>query len=409
MSKHPHTSRIKKQSDHGIGYSVVDLDGVSHVFVAAVPRSGSTLQQQADDALQTIETVIDREGTRGQIIKQAVFMRDWDQMAPCRRILRDYYGDQMPATTYIPQPPCCGKLISIEALGVGRGQEEVAIERISEQLVVAWHNGISWIHCGHVTPKTESRGVYERSMSALEQMEQLLRSRNIGFHQVIRTWFYLGDITGMEGPARRYSELNRARTDRYKKIRFAPGMAPPHFNHPVYPASTGIGTSNQDVVMDAIAVDAEPDRITLVPLENPCQTSAFQYPAEYSSDSPKFVRAMALTAGACCTIFVSGTASITDSETRFEGNVERQTEQTLDNIESLISEANLVQHGYPGLGATLDDLAFVRVYIKRQEDYEKTRAVCEARLGELPTIYAIADICRPELLVEIEAIAFSNF
>jgi hypothetical protein len=50
----------------------------------------------------------------------------------------------------------------------------------------------------------------------------------------------------------------------------------------------------------------------------------------------------------------------------------------------------------------------VRVYIKRQEDYEKVRAVCESRLGELPTIYAIADVCRPDLLVEIEGMAFSK-
>jgi len=50
----------------------------------------------------------------------------------------------------------------------------------------------------------------------------------------------------------------------------------------------------------------------------------------------------------------------------------------------------------------------VRVYIKRQEDYAKCRAVCEARLGELPTVYAVADVCRPELLVEIEGIAFSQ-
>ena len=65
-------------------------------------------------------------------------------------------------------------------------------------------------------------------------------------------------------------------------------------------------------------------------------------------------------------------------------------------------------HGLSGLGATMADLALARVYIKRQEDYERTRAVCRRRLGELPTIYAVADVCRPELLVEIEGIAFSH-
>ena len=85
-----------------------------------------------------------------------------------------------------------------------------------------------------------------------------------------------------------------------------------------------------------------------------------------------------------------------------------QTHETLDNIAALISEENLCRHGLPGLGTSLDGLGLVRVYIKRQADYARTRAVCEKRLGALPAIYAVADVCRPELLVEIEGIAFSR-
>jgi enamine deaminase RidA (YjgF/YER057c/UK114 family) len=117
---------------------------------------------------------------------------------------------------------------------------------------------------------------------------------------------------------------------------------------------------------------------------------------------------MALSCGPFASIMVSGTASITGSETRFVDDPVGQTNQTLDNIEALIGEANLAQHGMPGLGARLDGLALVRVYIKRQEDYEAVRAACEQRLGELPTIYAVADVCRPDLLVEIEGMAFSR-
>jgi enamine deaminase RidA (YjgF/YER057c/UK114 family) len=117
---------------------------------------------------------------------------------------------------------------------------------------------------------------------------------------------------------------------------------------------------------------------------------------------------MALSCGDFATIFISGTASITHSETRHIGDVAGQTGETIDNIEALISEANLARHGLPGLGTTLENLGLVRVYIKSQDDYEKVRAVCEARLGDLPTVYAVADVCRPDLLVEIEAIAFSR-
>ncbi len=159
--------------------------------------------------------------------------------------------------------------------------------------------------------------------------------------------------------------------------------------------------------MSCMAFSTDRDDIKAVPLENPRQTAAFDYAAAYSPESPKFSRAMALSCGRYATIFVSGTASITNSETQHCGDVVGQTHETLDNIQALIAEENLAAHGLPGHGTTLDGLAGVRVYIKHQEDYEKTRAVCEERLGELPTIYAVADVCRPDLLVEIEGIAFS--
>jgi hypothetical protein len=54
-------------------------------------------------------------------------------------------------------------------------------------------------------------------------------------------------------------------------------------------------------------------------------------------------------------------------------------------------------------------LAKIRVYLKRAEDLAKCRAVCERRLGPVPVIYAVADICRPELLVEIEGVAFTRY
>jgi hypothetical protein len=49
-----------------------------------------------------------------------------------------------------------------------------------------------------------------------------------------------------------------------------------------------------------------------------------------------------------------------------------------------------------------------RVYVKRPEDYARVRAVCEQRLGTVPATYVVADVCRPDLLVEIEGIAFSR-
>jgi enamine deaminase RidA (YjgF/YER057c/UK114 family) len=215
----------------------------------------------------------------------------------------------------------------------------------------------------------------------------------------------LGDIVACEAGVQRYQELNRARSEIFEQFKFGRQLVPLGFRGAVYPASTGIGTDGRGLVMSCIAFSAERDDIVGVPLENPRQISAFNYSQRYSPKSPKFARGMALSCGRFAIIFISGTASITDSETKHVGDVEAQTRETLDNIEALIAEQNLALHGLPGHGASLDDLAFARVYLKHLADYPRVRSLCQARLGELPIIYTVADVCRPDLLVEIEGVA----
>ena len=404
----PVTRMIRKQTTESIGYSVVDLGQVRHVFASAVPRGGGDLEQQTHDALKTIEAVIDEEGTRGSIVKQAVFLRDIKQVDACRAIMKEFYGSELPATSYIPQAPCNNKLVSIEAMGVGRGFDEVEIRRLSERMVVTRHDGIEWVHLTNLTPHLNDGPLYDRSLDVFQQMAAGLAEYGYDINQVIRTWLYLGDIVGPEADTQRYKELNRARTDFFKNCHFGGDLLPEGWKYPVYPASTGIGADGRGFMASCAALVTERSDVKLVPLENPVQVSAFDYGQCYSPKSPKFARAMVVAAGDTATTFISGTASITDSETQHLGDVVKQTEQTLDNIAALIGEDNFARHAMPGLGATLDDLALVRVYIKHQEDYPKTREVCRRRLGGTPTIYAVADVCRPDLLVEIEGIAFSQ-
>jgi enamine deaminase RidA (YjgF/YER057c/UK114 family) len=398
---------IRKESETGLGYSVVELGPVRHVFAAATPRQGKSIRQQVQDALGTIGTLIKEESAPGSIVMQSVFLKDSADETACREIMRDFYGKDMPATTYIPQPPCDDKLLAIEALGVGRGLGEVEIIRKDEQTVITRHDGITWVHVGNAHAKTASGSVYDRAISAFRRADELLAAAGFRFDEVVRTWLYLGDITGMEGDEQRYRELNRARTDFFRDVKFAAGMAM-RGGKPVYPASTGIGADGKDVTISCIAMRHNRPGATLVPLENPRQTSAYDYAHQYGSESPKFCRAMAVAAGNYATTFVSGTASITASETRHPDDIRRQTSETLDNIEALIAADNFRNHGLGGFGAKLSDLAMARVYLKRQADYAEARAICTARLGDLPTIYAVGDICRSELLVEIEGMAFSR-
>ena len=242
-------------------------------------------------------------------------------------------------------------------------------------------------------------------------MRRLFSSVGVRFDQVVRTWLYVGGILDSEGNAQRYKEFNRARSDFYRDTSFLADCVPASAEgrRPVYPASTGIGTAGHGLVGSAIALDTGRRDILAAALENPRQTAAYDYAAAYSPQSPKFSRAMALSCGENATIFISGTASITGSETRHAGDPVAQTDQTLDNIADLLCEENLARHDMAGLGASLASLGLVRVYVKRREDYAAVREACRRRLGDLPVIFAQADVCREDLLVEIEGVAFSRW
>ena len=99
-------------------------------------------------------------------------------------------------------------------------------------------------------------------------------------------------------------------------------------------------------------------------------------------------------------MFVSGTASIVGHETLHGGDVSAQTRETLTNIDALLDEANRI---VGSAHYSLDCLKF-KVYVRRVSDFAATMRVLSAALDSSTTIvYLQADVCREDLLVEIEA------
>lgn len=135
-------------------------------------------------------------------------------------------------------------------------------------------------------------------------------------------------------------------------------------------------------------------------LENPRQVSAYRYPRQYGRHSPVFSRATLLRQRGSLTLFISGTASIVGHRSIHVGDTAAQTRETLANIEALLEEANRVERG---ARFTLGSLA-LKAYVRRPDDLPVIQAQLAATLGPSPAvIYLQADICREDLLVEIEA------
>ena len=122
--------------------------------------------------------------------------------------MRSFYGADLPAITYILQPPCGGRLLAIEALGVGNGLGEVEIRRVSEELVVASHGGIDWVHSTNILPQDDDRPMYDAALGELQAMCRRLGGIGLHFGQVVRSWCFLGGICEPEGALTRYQEFN---------------------------------------------------------------------------------------------------------------------------------------------------------------------------------------------------------
>ena len=140
-------------------------------------------------------------------------------------------------------------------------------------------------------------------------------------------------------------------------------------------------------------------------IENPRQTSAYHYPPKFGRHSPIFSRACVLNESAGTSLFVSGTASIVGHETIHQGDVGAQTRETMANISALLEEANRVAGP---ARYSLEGLKF-KVYVRQPSDFHAIEGALAGSLRpSAAVVYLQADVCREDLLVEIEATGESS-
>lgn len=387
-------------------HAVLDLGDIARLAVLAVPGRRGPFRQQADDLFAQLRCLISRQTVPVTATTMMVFLRHAADELACREIIARHFGPCPPLVTFVVQPPCCGAELGVELWALGG--PGVVVHRPSPHILTIESDGLRWIHLGGVRGPAGD-DAYGESLAAFEQLREQLARVGARFDQVVRTWIYVNRIT--EGPEgrRRYQEMNRARTDFYRDIRFGARLRAPWSPEVIYPASTGIGSSASGITLSALALASTRPDVFILPLENPQQTPAYAYHARYSLLSPKFSRAMAVVQGHFVTTLVSGTASVLRAGTCHAGDVARQTHQAIENIEHLLAPENFTRHGLPGTGARLEDIAKLRVYVRNLDEYEICREICEERFPRVPAIYLQADLCRPDLLVEIEAVAFSPY
>ncbi|MEO8380166.1 MAG: Rid family hydrolase [Acidobacteriota bacterium] len=199
--------------------------------------------------------------------------------------------------------------------------------------------------------------------------------RTSGYPYFVRVWNFIGGINEVE-ERERYQLFCAGRHDAF--------IAAGYHHNVDLPSASAVGMKGRGLITYFLAA-REPG----MQVENPRQVAAYQYPPQYGPKSPSFSRATVWRD----TVFVSGTSSVVGHETRHAGDLHAQLDETLRNIEAVLGRT----------GRSLKDVTAAKTYIRHATDHP----AIAARLADIfpVNLYLEADICRKELLVEIECVA----
>jgi len=246
-----------------------------------------------------------------------------------------------------------------------------------------------------------SLNIAEHAIDAHSEADALQLATEIAYQEIfdvlnetehrhlIRVWNYLPEINAQAGGDERYRHFNSARQMAFRKS----GRA----TMGTVPAACALGSPAGSPLSIYFLAARYPPKM----IENPRQTSAYHYPPKFGRHSPIFSRACVWGESGGGRLFVSGTASIVGHETIHRGDVIAQTRETMVNIAALLGEANRI---VGGSHYSLNGLK-LKVYVRNPSDLPAIEATLSELLKPAASIvYLQADVCREDLLVEIEAV-----
>ena len=307
------------------------------------------------------------------------------------RDVYSFFSDEI-LLSVLAQPPLIDKLI-VEACFYDTQFWETSFISKGENGAVLFRQHESQILIGNVQ-SYESERCRLNSEKAFSRLTEIFDSVYFEINSIVRQWNYIENILGFDGNEQRYQEFNNVRSAVYGDS----------FKVKGYPAATGIGMNQGGTIIEFIAIRS--DRLITSAIDNPEQVSAHLYSKkvligdEYElKTTPKFERARFIELFGKKIIFISGTAAIRGEQTVGIDNPSEQTEVTINNIQQLYSKEILDKISIEKM---LPKYGHARIYVKDNKDFEAIKKTFRTHFGNLPVVYIVADICRPDLLVEIE-------
>jgi chorismate lyase/3-hydroxybenzoate synthase len=215
----------------------------------------------------------------------------------------------------------------------------------------------------------------------------------------VRFWNYIPAIhEPMDERRDRYMVFNAGRFAALSEWFGGADMLPARL-----PAASGVGHGGDDLVIHCLAFDQPGQAV-----ENPRQIPAFRYSQRYGPLPPCFARATILNNPVHDErlLLVAGTASIRGEQSMYQGDLAAQLDETARNLRALIGAAEEREATADGSGDPLASFIELCAYYVRPEDAGAIESYVNENFAAAAKLQMVqADICRADLLVEIEGIA----
>ncbi|MBA7632551.1 hypothetical protein ES703_40099 [subsurface metagenome] len=356
----------------------VESPTATEIYISATPGENAPLQDQAQEIFSGIRDII--RSKKACILQERVFATQsaMEKVLPVRSKEYGDIDDGVAPSALVGKEGMAGPFagVQVHAVRCDSRPEVLNLERIPCGRIFRVPE------CTYLTLSSvsapQSKRATDQAQGMMEKAESALTQFGLDFLSVPRTWMWLCDILSW------YDDFNRVRNKFFTERRLI-GEG----TRQSMPASTGIGLCPADgsnCAMDLTAV-LEPQDCTQYLQAVGKQQCALEYGSAFS-------RAARSITPAGETVFVSGTASIDASGATMNTNdAPGQINTTIENVRAVLKDT----------GLTDEDVVQVVAYCKTTE----VEKIFNALKGNFPWpwVTVICDICRPELLFEIEATA----
>jgi len=356
----------------------IESPGATEIYISAAPSETASPTEHAEEIFSGISEIL--RSKKAHIFQERVFATQEAMEIICKARSEAYgkLDDGVAPSLLVEQEGLLGPIagVQVHAIICEKKPEVVRLDEINCGRILHMP-GRAYLSLSSISGQ-QGKEITTHAQEMMEKAEVALIKFGADFLSVPRTWMWLKDILSW------YDEFNQVRNEFFTK-RGLIGAG----TRQSMPASTGIGlgpADGGDCSMDLVAV-LEPTNCTKYLQAGGKQQSALDYGSAFS-------RASKTDTPAGQTVYVSGTASIDeDGATTNIDDAEGQIKDTIENVRAVLSDMHCID----------EDVVQVMAYCKTTE----VERIFNSFRDTLPWpwITIICDICRDDLLFEIEATA----